>query len=207
MRRDRTIRRHDVAVFLAQLHAHVGVQLEVQRPHLVPQPIELLREVVRRHVVLRRATSRRCRRSRARARPCSTAPRIARSRCASAAKSCASPPTLSRSRASSRDVAITFRTSSMLRQFGLVRVLTELALPVRGFQLRGDVGELLRLLGIRGRDHHERMFEKVELRRSSPDTDTLSKAVAPFASRATASMKRRFARALNASVSSVMNVC
>ena len=53
VRRDRPGRGHGVAVLLVQLHAHVGVQLEIQRPHLVPQPIELLRELVGRHVVLR----------------------------------------------------------------------------------------------------------------------------------------------------------
>ena len=32
-----------VAVLLAQLHPHVGVQLQIERPHLIPQPVELLR--------------------------------------------------------------------------------------------------------------------------------------------------------------------
>ena len=53
VRRNRAVRRHDVAVLLVQLQPHVGVQLEVQRPHLIPQPIELLGELVGRHVVLR----------------------------------------------------------------------------------------------------------------------------------------------------------
>ena len=42
-----------VAVLLAQLHAHVGVQREIERPDLLPEPIHFLRELVGRHVVLR----------------------------------------------------------------------------------------------------------------------------------------------------------
>ena len=53
MRGDRTVGRDHIAVALAQPGADVGVQREVQRPQLLPQPIELLRERVGRHVVLR----------------------------------------------------------------------------------------------------------------------------------------------------------
>ena len=113
---NRTVRRHDVAVLLAQLHPDVGVQLEVERPHLIPEPIELLGELVGRHVVLRpphRAGVGEAELARA---LCSTARRSARSPCASAAKWCASLP---RPRAAASDratSAITLVMSSMFRQ-------------------------------------------------------------------------------------------
>ena len=50
---DRAVGRHEIAVLLAQLHPHVGVQFQVERPHLLPEAIELLGELVGRHVVLR----------------------------------------------------------------------------------------------------------------------------------------------------------
>ena len=53
VRRNRTVRRHDLAVLLAQLQPRVRVELHVQRPHLIPEPIELAGERVGRHVVLR----------------------------------------------------------------------------------------------------------------------------------------------------------
>ncbi len=53
MRRQRSLLRNHVAVLLPQLHPHVGVQLQIERPHLLPQPIELLGERIGRHVVLR----------------------------------------------------------------------------------------------------------------------------------------------------------
>ena len=49
---NRPVGRHGVAVLLVQLHPHVGVQRHVERPHLLPQPIDFLRELVGRHVVL-----------------------------------------------------------------------------------------------------------------------------------------------------------
>ena len=51
MRRNRAAGRNEVAVFLAQLQPHVRVQLQVERPHLVPESIELVGERVGRHVV------------------------------------------------------------------------------------------------------------------------------------------------------------
>ena len=45
--------RHDVAVVLPQLHAHVGMQLQIERPHLLPQTVDLGGERVGRHVVFR----------------------------------------------------------------------------------------------------------------------------------------------------------
>src|SRR5438477_25961 len=53
VRRNRTVRWHDLAVLLAQLQPRVRVELHVQRPHLIPEPIELAGERVGRHVVLR----------------------------------------------------------------------------------------------------------------------------------------------------------
>ena len=53
VRGDRPVRRDRVAVLLAQLRAHVGVQRDVERLHLLPQPVELGRELLGRHVVLR----------------------------------------------------------------------------------------------------------------------------------------------------------
>ena len=93
VRRNRTVRRNNVAVALAQLHAHVGVQLQVERADLLPQPIELLARTRLAACRTSPATSRRCPRTRARARPCSTAPRIGCSLCASAGRWCASLPT------------------------------------------------------------------------------------------------------------------
>ena len=130
MRRNRTVRRHDVAVLLAQLHAHVGVQLEVERPHLIPQPIELLGELVGRHVVLRaphRAGVGEAELARALVRqldePRVVLPHRRRDRVPAL-------PTTSRSRFSSRDVAITFVTSSMFRHVsGLSGFSHHLPLP------------------------------------------------------------------------------
>ncbi len=51
MRRQRPVGRDRVAIFLAQLHADVGVQREIQRPHLLPEPVHLFRELIGRHVV------------------------------------------------------------------------------------------------------------------------------------------------------------
>ncbi len=53
MRGDRPARRDAVAVLLAQLRAHVGVERDVERLHLLPEAVQLRREGVRRHVVLR----------------------------------------------------------------------------------------------------------------------------------------------------------
>ena len=50
---DGPIRWHDIAVGVVQFHPNVGVQLQVEWSHLIPQPIKLLREIVGRHVVLR----------------------------------------------------------------------------------------------------------------------------------------------------------
>ncbi len=51
--RDRALRGNDVgAVVLAQPAAHVAVELLVERPHLLPEPLQLGGELVRRHVVL-----------------------------------------------------------------------------------------------------------------------------------------------------------
>ena len=49
---DGPVGRHGLAVALAQTGANVGVQRQVQRAKLPPQPIQLLRERVGRHVVL-----------------------------------------------------------------------------------------------------------------------------------------------------------
>ena len=131
VRRNRPVRRHDVAVLLAQLHPHVGVQLQVERPHLLPQPIELLRE--RRPAACRTspATSRRCRRSPAPWRPCSRARRSARSPSASAARSCASLPTrgAAPARCASRPAPAS-RRRCCGRLSGLRRIGAPLALAV-----------------------------------------------------------------------------
>jgi hypothetical protein len=52
VRRDRTVGRHLVAVAFPQLRTDVRVQRHVERPQLLPQPVHLAGEVVRRHVVL-----------------------------------------------------------------------------------------------------------------------------------------------------------
>ena len=51
MRRERTVCRNDVAVFVAKLHTHIGMELQIQRPNLAPQPVQFFRELIRRHVV------------------------------------------------------------------------------------------------------------------------------------------------------------
>ena len=53
MRGNRSVGRNGVTVLRVQLRADVGVQREIQRPQLLPQAIELLREVLGRHVVSR----------------------------------------------------------------------------------------------------------------------------------------------------------
>ncbi len=53
MRRNRSVCRNDVAIFVVQLHTHVGVELQIQRANLVPEPVDFLREGIRRHVVFR----------------------------------------------------------------------------------------------------------------------------------------------------------
>ena len=52
VRRDRPALRHGGAVLVVQLRADVGVQRKIERPELLPETIQFLREGVRRHVVL-----------------------------------------------------------------------------------------------------------------------------------------------------------
>ena len=91
--------RHDVAVLLAQLHPHVGMQRDVERPHLLPQPIDFLRERRRPACRTSAATSRRCRRSPAPSRRCSRARRSAGSRLRIGTAMVCQPSHTSRSRA------------------------------------------------------------------------------------------------------------
>ncbi len=51
VRRNRTICRDGITVLRVQPRPHVGVQRQVQRPQLSPQPVQLLPESVWRHVV------------------------------------------------------------------------------------------------------------------------------------------------------------
>ena len=53
MHGQRAVGRHGVAVLVVQLHPYVRVQLQVQRAHLTPEPVELPGELVGWHVIFR----------------------------------------------------------------------------------------------------------------------------------------------------------
>ena len=154
----------DVAVLLAQLHPDVGVQLEIERPHLIPQPIELLRERVGRHVVLRAPHRAGIGEARAPSRPCSTAPRTARSPSSSAARSCASLPTPRAAPARCATSPARCVTSSMLWQAsGFAGSGHHLPLPYTP-RIRDTICvSSSDFFGSDGRRQHQRHLQQVEL--------------------------------------------
>ena len=205
VRRNRPVRRHDVAVLLAQLHPHVGVQLQVERPHLIPQPIELLRELVGRHVVLRaphRAGVGEAELLRALVRQLDEARVVLAHRRRDRVPAFprrAQLVLVARRRHDLRDVV------DVQAGLGLRRVGAPLALAVRRLEPRHDLRQLLGFLRIGRRRHHQRRpsaGSAAGAGRRAPRR--LSNRVASLAKRATASMAAWFARASSASVSSVM---
>ena len=110
--------------------AHVGVQRVVERLDLLPQPVDLLRRRRRAACRTSSATSRRCRRSPARARPCWRARRSARSRLRIGGAIVCQPAQTSQQLAWRRGSSAMIRViSSMSRQLGPARAGQYLPLP------------------------------------------------------------------------------
>ncbi len=156
--------RHDVAVLLAQLHAHVGVELEIQRADLIPQPVHLLGEIASagmsyfdaphrpgiREAELLRALVRELGEARVvllhrRRNRVPAFPLAAQLGC------------VPRRGEHARDLV------DVVARVGLGRVGTPLALAVHAAHLRDELGQLLGLLGIGRRGEDERDLQEIEL--------------------------------------------
>ena len=163
MRRQRPRGRHGITVPLVKLHADVAVKLEVERAHLVPQPVELLCEIVRRHVVFRAPHRARIGKSQllgALVRQLDEANVVVLDGRRDAVPSFPDTPQLrlvARCRHDAGDV-VDVQTALRLR-----RVWTPLAPPVRGPHAGGNLGQLLGFRRIGRGGHDESHLQEVEL--------------------------------------------
>ena len=150
-------------MLLVQLHPHVGVQFQVQRPHLLPEAIELLGELVGRHVVLRtphRAGVAEAELARAFVRQLHE-PRVVlphrRRDGVPAFPDLEQPLGVAHLRHHLGDVV------DVQAGIGVSRVGAPLAFAVGAVEPRHDGRQLFGLLGIGGRGHHERRLQDGQL--------------------------------------------
>jgi hypothetical protein len=159
----RTVLRHHVAVFRAQLHADVSVQLHVERADLFPQAIELLGEVVGRHVVLlppHRAGVGEAEFFRALVRQLHEARVVLAHRRRDGVPALPDLPQLGFAARFGHHLGDVVDVHAGLR---LRRIGAPLAASVGAAQARGNLGQFGRLAGIGRRHHDERQLQQIEL--------------------------------------------
>ena len=163
MRGQRTLLGDRRAVLLAQPAAHVGVQRDVQRPQLFPEPVELLRKGVGRHVVLaapHRAGVRERQRLRAFVRKLDEARVVLLHRHGDRVPPFPDLLQPLRVPAFRQEPGDRLDVEALLAGRALRAVL---AAPVHALHRRDQARELVRLLRIRRRRHRQRVLQHVEL--------------------------------------------
>ena len=165
MRRNGAAGRHDgIPVLLAQLVPHVRVQRNVERANLLPQPVHFLREIVRRHVVLRAphgAIVGESQLPRALVREFHVAHEVRPNRRRNGVPAAPHLQQPGRIAALGHDA----RDLLQVHTFALVASGAVLAFAVGALHPRGDPGQFPALLGIGGRGQREREFQQFHLAR------------------------------------------
>ena len=162
MRRDRPLLRDGVAVLLAQLPPDVRVERDVERPHLLPEAIELGGEGVGRHVVLRpphRARVLEPELTRALVGQLDEAHVVLLHRAADGVPAGPDVEKLSRIARGRHDLRDVFEIEAAVLRRAV------LALAVGAFHRGADPRQLRALGGIRGSGHRQRELEELELAR------------------------------------------